>query len=205
MSELRLLSNRNSNNQNLTMKHLPLLALFGLVGCQNIPPTVFVREVPVRVTTTNTLDVIRFPSTYTAYTVGRRPDAAHPNVMHEAHILYVREAPDRWNLQPPVASVPSPLPANLVQDGAFAPLSMDAQLRQELQRQQQLSQSLAEQTQRAQQSADSLVPAARQVMELTTQVQKRQQSIDERLRRLEEASGPVSNFTNWPSLGPTNR
>src|SRR5262249_50270753 len=85
-------------------------ALFILTGCLHGPePTVFVREVPVQVTSTNTLDVIRFPASYRAYTVGRRVDPGNPGFMHEAHMLYIRESPDRWNLRAPSASTPVPM------------------------------------------------------------------------------------------------
>ena len=190
------------------MKNLLLIPLLLLAGCQHVPPTVFVREVPVEAASTSYLDVIRFPAAYKSYTVGRRPDPANPGFMHEAHILYVRETPDRWNLQPapapagPPASVPVSNSAS--QDAAFVPLPLNEQLRQEMQKQQQISQSLADQTQRFQQTADVLVPAARKAMELTTQVQQTQKSIDDRLRKLEETQRPAS-FTNWPSLSVTNR
>ncbi len=185
------------------MKYSILLLLL-LAGCQSGPPTVFVREVPVQITSTNTLDVIRFPSAYKAYTVGRRPDAGNPAMMHEAHILYVREASDRWNLQPAAAPALPPATAGASADAAFAPLPVGEQLRHEMQKQQQISQSLAEQQQHFQQSADALVPAVRKTVELGTQLQQRQQSLEDRLRRLEEIQRPAS-FTNWPSVNSTNR
>ena len=185
------------------MRYSPLLLLL-LAGCHSGPPTVFIREVPVAVSAPNTLDVIRFPSSYQAFTVGRRPDAANPALMHEAHVLYLRESPDRWNLQPaPAPSVPPAQPAGSA-DTAFTPLPMSEQLRQEVHKQQQLSQSLTEQQQRFQQSADALVPAVRKTVELGTQIQQRQQSLEDRLRRLEEVQNPPS-FTNWPSVTSTNR
>ncbi len=156
------------------------------------------------VSSTNSLDVIRFPSAYKAYTVGRRTDPANSELMHEAHLLYVRESPDRWNLSPPTI-IPSanPVGARPV-DSTFAPLPLSDQLRQELQKQQQISQSLAEQAQRVQQTTDLLLPAARKAVELTTQIQQRQISLDERLRRLEEVQRP-SSLTHWPEVGTTNR
>ena len=187
------------------MKHtlLPVL-LLGLAGCQHVPPTFVVREVPVQVSSSNSLDVIRFPSSYKGYTVGRRPNAANPALMHEAHILYVRESPDRWNLQPPAAPTLPPTQPASVPDAAFAPLPVSEQLRQELQKQQQLTQSLAEQTKRFQQSADALVPAAMKAVELSTLMQQRVQLMESRLRQLEGSPRPTIR-TNWTDLGSTNR
>jgi len=182
---------------------LPVLVL-GLAGCQHVPPTFVVREVPVQVSSNNSLDVIRFPSSYKGYTVGRRPDVSNPALMHEAHILYVRETADRWNLQPPAAPVITPALSAPAPDATFAPLPVSEQLRQELQKQQQQTQSLAEQTKRFQQSADALVPAAMKAVELSTLMQQRVQLMESRLRQLEEGprrSGP----TNWIGLGSTNR
>ncbi len=118
-----------------------------LTGCVHQPfPTVFIREVPVQVTSSNRLDVIRFPASYHAYTIGRRTDPANPGFMHEAHILYVREASDRWNLQPPAAPAQPPLNPVAAPEAAFAPLPLDQQLRTELQEQRRVSQALQEQT-----------------------------------------------------------
>ena len=184
------------------MKFFLVVVLFVLVGCQHQPRTVFVREVPVHVSASNSLDVIRFPSSYKAYTVGRRHDPSNPAMMHEAHILYVRELPDRWNLQPTAAPGLPAANADGSADLMFSPLPLNEQLRLEVQKQQQLSQTLAEQTERFQKTADALVPAANQAVALTIQIKERQQSLEERLRRLEEIRRPTT-FTNWPST--TNR
>ena len=187
------------------MKHtlLPVLVL-GLVGCQHVPPTFVVREVPVQVSSSNSLDAIRFPSSYKGYTVGRRPDVSNPALMHEAHILYVRETSDRWNLQPPAAPMITPALSTVAADATFAPLPVSDQQQLELKKQQQLNQSLAAQTQRFQQSADALVPAAQKAVELSTLMQQRVQLIEIRLRQLEEGPRPTSP-TNWTGLGSTNR
>ena len=188
------------------MKTLLLIlavSFLALTGCRHAPvPTFVVREVPVQVTSTNTLDVIRFPSSYRAYTVGRRIDPAHPGFMQESHVLYVREAPDRWNLQPPAAPSPPPVLSTAPVDAAFVPLPLDQQLRTELQEQRRASQALHEQAQRFQQAADVFVPTARKAVELSNQIDQRQQLLEDRLRRLEEGQR-WSSFTNWPAS--TNR
>ncbi len=182
---------------------LPVL-LLGFAGCQHMPPTFVVREVPVQVSSSNSLDVIRFPATYKGYTVGRRPDASNPAMMHESHVLYVRETSDRWNLQPPAAPASTFLLPAAAPDATFAPLPVSEQLGQELKRQQQNTLAQAEQIQRFQQSADALVPAARKAVELSTLMQQHLMQIESRLRQLEGGSRPTS-FTNWPGSGSTNR
>lgn len=186
------------------MKYALVPVLFLLAGCQHVPQTVLVREVPAPVATTNSLDGIRFPSVYKAYTVGRRRDAANPAVMHETTVLYVLETPDRWNLQPPTAPVTAPAIPAVLPDPTFAPLPISEQLRQEIQKQQQLSQSLSEQNANVQKTVGALVPAASKAVELSIQTQQRQQSLEERLRRLEEGQHPASP-TNWPGFSSTNR
>ena len=179
--------------------------LLMLAGCVHSPtPTVFIREVSVQAASTNTLEVIRFPAAYKAYTVGRRPDPHNPGLMSEAHVLYVRESSDRWNLHPP--GLPAGLPAQTVPsaDGAFAPLPLDQQIRTDLQEQRRLSRALQEQTQRFQQTADVFVPTAQKAVEVSAQLQQRQQQLDERLRRLEEGQR-WAQLTNWPASTSTNR
>lgn len=187
------------------MKSILPLSMLLLTGCHTIPPTYILREVAGPAGPTNHLDVIRFPATYQTYWLGRRPDPANPAVMHEAHVIHVRESADRWNLNPAPASTPpvstaGTAPAN----GAFAPLPLNDQLRLELQKQQQVSQTLTEQAQRVQQTADVLVPAARKAIDLTTQVQQRQGTIEDRLRRLEESRRPAPPV-DWLRAAPTNR
>ena len=180
---------------------VPLLFL-GFAGCQHVPPTFVVREVPVQVSSTNSLDVIRFPSTYKGYTVGRRPDVSNPGMMHEAHVLYVRETADRWNLHPPANSAATPLVPAAAPDATFAPLPVSEQLAQELKRQQANTLAQAEQVQRFQQSADALVPAARKAVELSTLMNQRLQLLESRLRQLEAGPRPASP-TNWTGSGST--
>ena len=178
------------------MKPLPLLPaiLLALPGCVHRPaPTVFIREVPVQVVSSNAaLDAIRFPASYRAYTVGRRMDSANPELMQEAHIIYVRESTDRWNLHPAPAGVPLPSGGHGSVDAAFVPLALDEQVRFELN----------EQTQRLQQASDALVPAARKLFEFSAQGEARLQQFEDRLRRL-DGSQRMSSFTNWSSN--TNR
>ena len=185
------------------IQYILLAAALVLAGCQTAPPTVFVRELPVRVATSNQLDVIRFPSTYRSYTIGRRADPRNPTVMHESHILYVRETPDRWNLQPPAAAS-SALPLTPPADPTFSPLPVAEQLRQELLKQQRISQDMTDQNGRVQKSADVLLPAANKVAEISSQMNQRQQLIEERLRRQEQNQRAVAP-TNWPAFGSTNR
>ena len=138
------------------MKTLLLLTavLSLLSGCMHQPvPTFVIREVPVQVASSNSLDALRFPASYHAYTVGRRVDPANPDFMQESHVLFIRESHDRWNLHPSATSSPLLAPAGPT-DAAFVPLPLDEQVRSELQQQRRASQSLLEQTQSFQKAAD---------------------------------------------------
>ena len=180
------------------------LSLLVLTGCVHAPtPTVFIREVPVQVASSNSLDALRFPASYHAYTVGRRVDPANPDLMQESHVLFIRESHDRWNLHPSGTSSPLLAPAGPT-DAAFVPLPLDEQVRSELQQQRRASQSLLEQTQSFQKAADVFVPAARKAVEISAQTQQRQQQLEERLRRIEEGQR-WSALTNWPPSTNSNR
>lgn len=179
--------------------------VFMIVGCVSPAPTVFIREVPVRaVSSTNSLDVIRFPASYRAYTVGRRIDPHNPGMMSEAHVLYVRESSDRCNLSQPNSSPSLPLPATAQADGVFAPLPLDQVIRSEIQEQRRVSQGLQEKTRSFEQAVDVFVPAAKKAVELSGQLKERQQQLDERLRRLEEVQR-WSQSTSLPPSAGTNR
>ena len=54
------------------------------------------------------------------------------------------------------------------------------------------------QARRFQQAADLFVPTARKAVDLSTQIEQRQQLLEDRLRRLEDGQR-WSSFTNWPA------
>ncbi len=165
------------------MKLIPAFALLALTGCMNTtPPTFVVREVPVAVASTNSLDRLRYPSTYRAVSVGRRPDPNNPNILHESSVLYIREQPERWNLYPSEKQLDlpgAPRPAGEV------PLSLDEQLRLELRKQKAATQAVEEQSQRLQMVTESIPPLVRSTANIATNLDGWQRRFDERLRMLE--------------------
>ncbi len=165
----------------------PLLLI---AGCATGPtPTFVVREVPVAVSSTNRLDVIRFPASYRAYHVGRRIDSGNPTVLHESHVLYVREQPERWNLQPS-ATVPD-LPG-APQAPAVVPLPIEGQLRLELRKQESATQAIEAQSQKLKAVTDAIEPLMQSTSALTSGLDARQKRIEERLRLLEVERGANS-------------
>ena len=180
------------------MKYKWILPLALLTGCTNpAPPTFVVREVPA--TSGPGLDLLRYPSNYRAYSVGRRIDPSTPTILHDSHVLYIREQPERWNLQP--SEKPMDLPG-APRPAAEVPLPLDEQLRLELRKQKEAAQMVEAQAQRLKAVTESLPSLLQSAASIATNVDARQRRFEERLRVL-EAERFGSNPT--PSLLLTNR
>jgi hypothetical protein len=93
---------------------------------------------------TNT-EKVRLSESLKAYPVGRYVDPQDPNLMHEAHVVYRREAGASWNLNPNAPTVVPLGPVLAVADPAKAPGPLPAELEQKMAEQNQLVASLIEQ------------------------------------------------------------
>lgn len=80
-----------------------------------------------------------------AYPINRYVDPNDPNVMHEGHVVYRREASAGWNLNPNAPTVVPLGPALAMADGARQPSPLSAELEQKIAEQNQLMASLIEQ------------------------------------------------------------
>lgn len=80
-----------------------------------------------------------------AYPVNRYVDPNNPNVMHEGHVVYRREASGGWNLNPNAPTVVPLGPALAVVDPARQPNPLPAELEQKIAEQNQLVATLIEQ------------------------------------------------------------
>ena len=134
---------------------LPVLALT-LAGCQNLttkasrvppPPPVVQPPAPVAGTELdqNNMEKVRLGESLKAYPVGRLVDPNDPDVMHEAHTVYRREAGANWNLNPNAPTVVPLGPVLAVADPAKEPNPLPAELEQKIAEQSQLMASLIEQ------------------------------------------------------------
>jgi hypothetical protein len=88
---------------------------------------------------------IRGGETLKAYPIGRYVDPRDPNVMHESHVVYRKEAGANWNLAPNAPTVVPLGPALAVSDGAPQPNPLPAELEQKVAEQNQLMAALVEQ------------------------------------------------------------
>ena len=88
---------------------------------------------------------IRVGETLKSYPVGRYVDPNDPNVMHEAHVIYRKEAGTSWNLNPNAPTVVPLGPVIAVADPAKTPSPLPAELEQRMAEQNQLVASLIEQ------------------------------------------------------------
>ncbi|MBL9207338.1 MAG: hypothetical protein JNN01_19820 [Opitutaceae bacterium] len=88
---------------------------------------------------------VRVGESLKAYPVGRYVDPHDPDVMHEAHVVYRREAGANWNLNPNAPTVVPLGPVLAVADPAKTPAPLPAELEQRMAEQNQLVASLIEQ------------------------------------------------------------
>lgn len=88
---------------------------------------------------------VRASETLKSYPVGRYVDPADPGVMHEAHVVYRKEAGATWNLSPNAPTVVPLGPVLAVADPAKTPNPLPAELERKMAEQNQLVASLIEQ------------------------------------------------------------
>jgi hypothetical protein len=119
-------------------------------GCATKPkPSVAAAPPPVPVSGTDldqaNVEKVRSGETLKAYPIGRYVDPRDPNVMHESHVVYRKEAGANWNLAPNAPTVVPLGPALAVSDGATQPNPLPAELEQKVAEQNQLMAALVEQ------------------------------------------------------------
>ena len=88
---------------------------------------------------------VRVGETLKSYPVGRYVDPVDSSVMHEAHVVYRKEAGASWNLSPNAPTVVPLGPVLAVADPAKTPGPLPAELEQKMAEQNQLVASLIEQ------------------------------------------------------------
>lgn len=91
------------------------------------------------------VEKVRVGETLKSYPVGRYVDPQDANVMHEAHVVYRKEAGASWNLNPNAPTVVPLGPVLAVADPARTPGPLPAELEKKMAEQNQLVASLIEQ------------------------------------------------------------
>jgi len=91
------------------------------------------------------VEKVRVGETLKSYPVGRYVDPTDTNVMHEAHVVYRKEAGSSWNLNPNAPTVVPLGPVLAVAEPARTPTPLPAELEQKMAEQNQLVASLIEQ------------------------------------------------------------
>ncbi len=143
------------------MKRINLLLLFGLFslavsGCRSTPAKTAVVVPPALISSTSTpvsgtqldlynVEKVRVGETLKSYPVGRYIDPADANVMHEAHVVYRKEAGAAWNTSPNAPTVVPLGPVLAIADPAKTPHPLPPELEQKMAEQNQLMASLIEQ------------------------------------------------------------
>jgi len=88
---------------------------------------------------------VHYSEALKAYPINRYVDPNNPNVMHEGHVVYRREAAGGWNLNPNAPTVVPLGPVLAVADGAKQTNPLPAELEQRMAEKNQLMASLIEQ------------------------------------------------------------
>ncbi|HEX2853955.1 MAG TPA: bZIP transcription factor [Opitutaceae bacterium] len=140
------------------MQTKPLLLIVAVAlcaGCESMPnrpvtagpssPPSAVAPVSGTDLDQHNLEKVRVGETLKSYPVGRFVDPRDPNVMHEAHVIYRKEAAASWNLNPNAPTVVPLGPVLAVADPARTPDPLPAELEQKMAEQNQLVASLIEQ------------------------------------------------------------
>lgn len=111
------------------------------------PPSLVAPVAPVAGTQLdqNKTESVRHAESLKGYPVNRYVDPNDPNVMHEGHVVYRREAGGGWNLNPNAPTVVPLGPALAVADAARHPNPLPAELEQKIAEQNQLVATLIEQ------------------------------------------------------------
>ena len=140
---------------------IALCIVLSLAGCDTVPPPKAMPAPPVgkqRPPVTEpqpplagtqldpyNIEKVRVSESLKAYPVGRYIDPADPNVLHEAHTIYRREAGATWNLNPNAPTVVPLGPVLAVADPARVPNPLPAELEAKIAEQNQLMTALIEQ------------------------------------------------------------
>lgn len=140
------------------MKISPLIlcaAVALCAGCESLqkkpvvsaPPPLTTPAAPVAGTDLDDTNAekVRVGEALKAYPVGRYVDPKDPDLMHEAHVVYRREAGATWNMNPNAPTVVPLGPVLAVADPAKTPAPLPAELEQKMAEQNQLVASLIEQ------------------------------------------------------------
>ncbi len=134
---------------------LLLCAALALCGCETTPrkpaaaplapPPPAIAPVSGTDLDQTSVEKVRVGETLKSYPVGRYIDPVDSNVMHEAHVVYRKEAGSSWNLNPNAPTVVPLGPVLAVADPAKTPAPLPAELEQKMAEQNQLVASLIEQ------------------------------------------------------------
>lgn len=190
-------------------KTTAILALAGLLsGCVHHERvhTVVLDKPTGAILASNTLDTVRYPATYKVCYLGRRIDPHNPDLMYEAARIYLREAPETWNLHPhPPARLPAG-PEVGPTNAAYSPLPVEPELRAELNAQRKATQAMLDQGKRLAESTGQLNSVAKKILEQQQGIHQRLQATDARLRLLEETvrRTPANPNQEGSSAGQTN-
>lgn len=126
-----------------------------LIGCagnkgMRVTDVVPIQEASVAGTALDSenMDNLRYDDSYKQYPVGRKVDPNDPDVMHEANVIYRREAPEAWNTSPNTPVAVNMGPAVAVSHPAEGSMPTSADLEQKTVELQRVLEITAEQNER---------------------------------------------------------
>ena len=168
-----------------------VLMAIGLVGCASqkkekpVPQPVYLEEVPYGSTQN-----VRTGEIVKAYPIARYIDPANGTTMHERHVIYRLERPNRWRLNPPQGQYDANLlgPVAGVRKPYYQPAPTSAELSRELQRQKAASAAIdaraAQMAQNAQQELSRAQAERGRTEALLNEQKASQQAIERQLANI---------------------
>jgi hypothetical protein len=176
-----------------------LLALGLCIGCKQTPTCVVVTPwaiEPPGTYVSETSDARR-PPLIKSYQLGPHIDPKSPRVLHREHEILVEEAPASWRVAP--KSVAPRSPSNAVLDSAYTPQRTPDEFLMRLREMGQIMQLAREQST----NIDLVMLQFQSVTNLIVQVIKRQVTLEQRTRLLEEElARPVKATNSTPTPTP---
>lgn len=174
-----------------------------LAGCATKrPATIAIRPLPATALTDEAVSDVRYPEILRAYHFGRSIDSAHGQTMHEGHAAYRVEQTTRWNLHPrPPGNSPA-MASRPLEDAAHAPAPLNEESVAELNRQKEITQTVASEASRLSATLQQLATTLAETKHIAKENAALKEQISATEKRLIELESEWRRFQAVPAPAP---